>query len=373
MNAAPEPIDDLAAALRDLYPELKAIAAAASAPTYVVGGAVRDALLGRGRGDLDLLVVGDVEALAAALSSHPVANHDRFGTATVELGGHRVDLAGARTETYPEPGALPVVAPAVGVEADLSRRDFSVNAIAVPVAGGEPLDPHGGIGDVEARLLRVLHERSFADDPTRALRAARYAARLGFALEPETERLLRATDLGTVSDERRGSELARLAAEPSGPAGLRLLAEWGLLELRPGGAELAETVAELLGDEPWREETPHAEAVLVAALGPATAAEEELAAARPARPSDGYELASGRDPVELVVARARGAEWLDDYLREWRAVALEIDGRALIAAGVPEGPALGRALRAARRAVLDGEAGGREEQLTVALAAARQG
>lgn len=356
--------------LRELYPELEQIAAAASAPTYVVGGAVRDALLGRGRGDLDLVVLGDADELAAALSSHPATSHERFGTATVELGGHRVDIARARTETYPEPGALPVVAPAADVESDLARRDFSVNAIAVPVAGGEPVDPHGGAADVEARLLRVLHPRSFEDDPTRAVRAARYAARLGMNLEPETEQLLRATDLGTVSEDRRGAELARLAAEPSGPTGLRLLAEWGLVELRPGGAELAEAVAELLGDEPWREEAPHAEAVLLAALGPA-GREEELAAARPSRPSEGYELASGRDPVELVVARALGAEWLDEYLREWRSVALEIDGGTLLAAGVPEGPALGRALRAARRAVLDGEADGHQQQLAVALAAAR--
>jgi tRNA nucleotidyltransferase (CCA-adding enzyme) len=370
MNRPPQPTSRLGEELRRLYPELEAIAAAATVPTYVVGGAPRDALLGRGRGDLDLLVLGDAGELAAALSSHPLASHDRFGTATVELAGHRVDLAGARAESYPEPGALPVVAAADSVAADLARRDFSVNAIAVPVGGGEPVDPHGGVGDVEARLLRVLHPRSFEDDPTRAIRAARYAARLGFGLEPETERLLRATDLATVSEDRRGAELARLAAEPSGPAGLALLAQWGLVELRPGGAELAETVAELLGDEPWREEAPHAEAVLVAALGP-PGREEELAATRPARPSEGYELASGRDPVELVVARALGAEWLDSYLREWRSVALEIDGDALLDAGVPEGPALGRALRAARAAVLDGEAHGRDEQLTVALAAAK--
>ncbi|HEY1853086.1 MAG TPA: hypothetical protein VGG40_00735 [Solirubrobacterales bacterium] len=372
MNSASQPGAGLDQALRQLYPELAAIAAAASAPTYVVGGAVRDVLLGRGRGDLDLVVAGDAEQLAAKLSSHPLASHGRFGTATVELGGHRVDLAGARTETYPQPGALPVVAPADGVEADLARRDFTVNAIAVPVGSGGVVDPHGGIADVGARLLRVLHRCSFEDDPTRAIRAARYAARLGFALEPETERLLRAADLATLSDDRRGAELARLAAEPSGPAGLALLAEWGLLELRPGGAELAEAVAELLGDEPWREEVPHAEAVLVAALGPA-GGEAELAAAHPSRPSEGYELASGRDPLELVVARALGAEWLDSYLREWRSVALEIDGEALLAAGVPEGPALGRALRAARRAALDGEARGREQQLAVALGAAREG
>jgi len=369
MNGAPQPAAGLGQELRELYPELEAIAAAASSPTYVVGGAVRDALLGRGRGDLDLLTTGDAAELAAALSSHPGTAHDRFGTATVELGGHRIDIARARTETYPEPGALPVVAPAADVEADLARRDFTVNAIAVPVGGEEAIDPHGGVADVGARLLRVLHPRSFADDPTRAIRAARYAARLGFGLEPETERLLRATDLATLSDDRRGAELARLAAEPTGPTGLRLLAEWGLVELRPGGAELAEAVAELLGEEPWREEAPHAEAVLVAALGPA-GREEQLAAERPARPSEGYELASGRDPVELVVARALGAEWLDDYLREWRSVALEIDGDALRTAGVPEGPALGRALRAARSAALDGEATNREQQLAVALAAA---
>src|SRR3954453_11516266 len=113
MDGAPQqPATGLGETLRELYPELEAIAAAASAPAYVVGGAVRDALLGRGRGDLDLLTLGDAAELAASLSSHPVAAHDRFRTATVELGGHRIDIARARTETYPEPGALPVVAPA---------------------------------------------------------------------------------------------------------------------------------------------------------------------------------------------------------------------------------------------------------------------
>lgn len=372
MNGAPQPAAGLGEALRERFPELEAIAAAARAPAYAVGGAVRDTLLGRGRGDLDLLTLGDAAELAAALSSHPVTAHDRFGTATVELGGHRIDIARARTETYPEPGALPVVAPAADIEADLGRRDFTVNAIAVPVAGDEVIDPHGGVADVAAGLLRVLHPGSFEDDPTRAIRAARYAARLGLRPEPETERLLRLTDFATLSDDRRGAELARLAAEPSGPAGLRLLADWGLIELRPGGAELAAAVSELLGEEPWREEAPHAEAVLVAALGPA-GGEEELAAARPSRPSEGYELASGRDQVELVLARALGAEWLDDYLREWRSVVLEIDGGALLEAGVAQGPALGRALRAARRATLDGEAPTREQQLAVALAAAEQG
>jgi tRNA nucleotidyltransferase (CCA-adding enzyme) len=369
MEAEKSKSEELVARLRDLYPELEKVASAVGGSTYVVGGAVRDALLGRGRGDLDLVVLGDPAPLAAALGASVVAEHERFGTATLELGGHRLDVSRARTETYPEPGALPVVEPATAIGADLVRRDFTVNAIAVELTTSAVHDPHGGRADLDLGLLRVLHPGSFADDPTRAIRAARYAARLGLGLEPETERLLLATDLGTVSGERRGAELARLAAEPSGPLGLALLAEWGLVELRPGGDELAQAVAELLGDEPWREEVPHAEAVLAAALGP-VGGEEDLAAARPTRPSEGFELAAGRDPVEIVLARALGAEWLDEYVREWRAVALEIDGRVLLEAGVPEGPALGRALKAARTALLDGEAPTHAAQLAVALAAA---
>jgi tRNA nucleotidyltransferase (CCA-adding enzyme) len=369
MEAEKAKSEELAARLRGLYPELEKVESAGRESTYVVGGAVRDALLGRGRGDLDLVVLGDPAPLAAALGARVIAEHERFGTATLDLGGHRVDVSRARIETYPEPGALPVVEPAAEIEADLVRRDFTVNAIAVELASGAVHDPCGGRADVDLGLLRVLHPGSFVDDPTRAIRAARYAARLGLVLEPETERLLRATDLGAVSGERRGAELARLAAEPSGPAGLALLGQWGLIELRPGGAELAQAVAELLGDEPWREEAPHAEAVLAAALGP-IGGEQELAAARPERPSEGFELAAGRDPVEIVLARALGADWLDEYVREWRAVALEIDGRVLLEAGVPEGPALGRALRAARDATLDGNAQTHAEQLAVALAAA---
>lgn len=358
-------------ALRSAHPELGRIAAATSDPVYLVGGAVRDQLFGHGRADIDVVVVGDAAALARALGA-PLAEHERFATAKVELGGHEVDIATARTETYPEPGALPVVAPAAAIEADLGRRDFTINAMAVPLRG-EPalIDPHGGREDLERGLLRVLHERSFLDDPTRAIRAARYAARFGFALEPGTEALLRATDLGAVSADRRLAELRRLAAEASAPHGFELLAQWGLVDLRPQGAELAAAVAELLGRAPWEDEVDRASAVLAAALGPA-GEEAALAAARPRRPSEAVDLARGRSPVELALARALGAEWLDPYLGEWRAVALEIDGEDLLAAGVPQGPALGRGLDVALRRRLDGEVSGREEELAAALEAARE-
>jgi len=129
-------------------------------------------------------------------------------------------------------------------------------------------------------------------------------------------------------------------------------------------------VAALLETPPWRGFAPRERALLAAALGPA-GAETELAEAEPDRPSKAVELAAGRDPVELALARALGAGWLDRYLTEWRRVRLEIDGADLIAAGVGEGPALGRGLRAALGAKLDGEVGDRDQELAAALKAAR--
>jgi tRNA nucleotidyltransferase (CCA-adding enzyme) len=364
------PKTNLTEALREAYPELDGLSAAATDPVYVVGGAVRDLLLGRGRADLDLVVEGDAGALAARLGAETLAEHERFATAKVMLGGHEIDIASARTETYPSPGALPVVEPAAGIEADLDRRDFTVNAIAVPLAGGEPVDPHGGRADLADGLLRVLHPGSFADDPTRTIRAARYAARFGFDLESGTEELLRAADLGTVSEDRRRAELTRLAAEATAPRGFELLAKWGLIEPREGGVELAACLLKLLAEPAWADLVPREAAVLAAVCGPA-GAELELADAAPKRPSEAVELARGRDSVELALSRVLGAEWLDEYVGSWRSVALEIDGEDLIAAGVPEGPALGRGLEAALRGKLDGEVSGREEELAAALVGAR--
>ena len=177
---------------------------------------MRDLLLGRGRADLDLVVEGDAAALAARLGAEPV-EHERFATAKVELDGHEVDIASARSETYPHPGALPEVSRRPPASRQTSAAATSRSTRWRSRSTGEPrlIDPHGGQADLEAGLLRVLHRESFVDDPTRAIRAARYAARFGFELEPETEALLRATDLGTVSADRREAELLRLAGEPS--------------------------------------------------------------------------------------------------------------------------------------------------------------
>jgi tRNA nucleotidyltransferase (CCA-adding enzyme) len=357
------------------------IEAAAGTPTYLVGGAVRDLLLGLERSDLDVAVEGDAAAVARRLGDF-VRAHERFRTASVRIDGLVVDLATTRAETYAYPGALPEVRPA-GLREDLARRDFTINAMAVPLAG-EPklIDPHGGAADLARGVVRVLHQRSFEDDPTRALRAARYAARFDFSLDPETERLLPAADLRTVSRDRVEAELLRLAAEPRAGEGFELLELWGLLELA-GDSALVEEVLQLMGAGEWSALGDRATVVFAAATGrlPARGRPEDagdplarartLAAAAPARPSEAVELAAGYSGVELVLARALGAEWLDRYVSEWQHVAIEIRGEDLLAAGVPEGPAIGRGLTAALRMKLDGEISGREEELRAALEVAR--
>lgn len=345
--------------------------AATPIAAYLVGGAVRDLLLGRQRADIDVAVEGGVGELVRRLGGEARA-HERFDTASVRVEGLDVDLAATRSETYARPGALPDVRPA-SLAADLSRRDFTVNAMAVPLAGDpELIDPHGGLEDLRRGELRVLYPGSFQDDPTRALRAARYAARYGFALEGATADLIRHADLSTVSRDRTEAELRKLAAEPEARRAFELLREWGLLELGPEALDLAAAVGELTAAEPWRQVAPRAEAVLAAALGHGVSEARELASAEPARPSEAVERARGHTGVELALARALGAEWLDRYVLEWRGVRLEIGGSDLIAEGVAEGPAVGRGLREALRAKLDGEVDGRGEELRAALAAARE-
>jgi tRNA nucleotidyltransferase (CCA-adding enzyme) len=338
---------------------------------YLVGGAVRDLLLGADHPDLDVAVEGDAPELARRLGANAVA-HERFATARLELDGVRVDLASTRAERYPHPGALPEVEPAP-LERDLARRDFTINAMAVPLAG-EPqlIDPYDGVGDLREGVLRVLHPGSFVDDPTRALRAARYAARLGFEVEPATFELLSAADLGTVSGDRVDAELRRIAAEPSAPTGFDLLARWGLAGIDRGAGARLEALLAILADPSWSELVDRADAVhAIGVPDPQLeAGAVRLSSAKVERPSEGVALAHGRLPAELAAARVAGAAWLDDYIRDWRHVSLEIDGADLMAAGVPEGPAVGRGLAAALNAKLDGAAADRDAELRVALAAA---
>ncbi len=385
----------------DLADWLRALPAAAPLPAvlpdaWIVGGAVRDVLLGRGSGaDLDLVVEGDAVEAAARLTAEiggSLVVHERFGTATVTAEGFVYDLATARAEAYARPGALPDVRPGT-LEEDLLRRDFTVNAIAVRLDGRAVAVPHA-YEDLDARVLRVLHSRSFLDDPTRLLRLVRYATRLGFGVESATEALAEEAvaggALGTVTPARIGSELRLLLREPSAVEALAWVAGWPLMEGMAFDRGLAERASALLPADGRRDllllaiavrDLPSARAWLdawgftasdrdvVLACGGAEGIERGLAAA--VRPSE-IAAAVGRASVEAVaLAGALGAE---DPARAWiealRGVRLAIDGADLLAAGIPQGEAVGRALAAALTARLDGDAPDRDAQLAAALAAA---
>ena len=339
-------------------------------PAYLVGGVVRDLLLGREVADLDVAIEGAAEALAD-LPGFSLEREGLFLTGRLEQGNAKIDIAQTRAESYPAPGALPEVRPA-SITEDLARRDFTVNAMAFPLSGDRQLlDPHGGVDDLRAGLLRVLHDGSFIDDPTRALRAARYAVRFGFELEPETARLLREADFSTVSEDRIDNELRRIATEDDPAAALRLIAGWDVMpSLDPQAPERVAEVTRLASAPPWSEWVDRELAVMLAIVRPLPQI-RELAAATPERPSEAARLAAAWDPAQLLVARALGAEWLDRYAAEWRQVGLEITGADLLAEGIPEGPAIGRGLEAALSGKLDSEISGRDEELRIALAAAR--
>jgi tRNA nucleotidyltransferase (CCA-adding enzyme) len=374
---------------------------------HVVGGYVRDALLDRPAREIDVLVEGDALSLAEALAEElggSVERHERFGTALVRGADGQLDLAAARRERYPEPGALPLVSLGASAQEDLQRRDFTVNAIAVQVGGdeaGRVREAGRGLADLRAGRLRVLHAASFRDDPTRLLRLARYAHRLGFEPEAHTLELAREAiedgALARVSGARRGAELRLALTEPDPVATLGAFARLGLLEgLHPSlrwDAELARRALALLPSDGRADlvvlaacATDFADAtaliawldalefpardrhtVCAAALGARPLA-ERLAAAGSA--SELHAAASGRTVEQVALAGARdpaAAPAARRWLSELRHVRLEIDGEDLIEAGIPVGPEIGRRLREALAAKLDGAADGRESELRAAL------
>lgn len=362
-----------------------AAGAAGGAGVWLIGGAVRDMLLGNEPRELDVAVEGDVGALAAALGG-AVTEHERFGTANVEGGGCRFDLARTRAETYPAPGALPEVTWA-SLEDDLARRDVTVNTIAVRISDGAVRAWPGALDDLRDGILRVLHERSFSDDPTRVWRVARYATRLGFAVDPGTAQLAAAAGPGEVSGERLGHELRLALAEPDPCAVLEQVMALNARALPDGLVARPPALAgalELLPPDGRRDLTILASCcagmdagLLVRWLDhlqfPAHDRDVTSAASRwvtgtPLRaagtPSEIARAARGA-PVEAV-ALAGGSN-ARRWLQELRHVQPAITGDDLLAAGVPEGPEIGRRLARALDARIDERAVGRDAELAVAL------
>ena len=375
-------------------------------PVYLVGGPLRDLLLNRPSLDIDTAVEGDASALArelAGATAGRVISHPAFLTATVRIPGFHLDLITARSETYARPGALPAVRPAT-IREDLLRRDFTINALALRLNGpqaGEVVDLSGGLDDLDARLVRALHERSFRDDATRILRAVRYAARFGFEIEPLTLAWLK-RDLGyleTISGARIHHELARILAEDKAEDVLRHLHDLGALaaihpalrfqsehaaafarvrELNASGARasywpvLAWSLSEpqaldlarrLAATKPQRE--------AMAAMPGLERVEPNLAGRSLKRSAIAEMLA----PFPLQALWALAALTSDqtahnrllDYLTKARDERPHLTGDGLIALGFPPGPQLGEILHRLGNARLDGEVSTLEDEKRLAL------
>ncbi|MEZ4330614.1 MAG: hypothetical protein R3F35_02600 [Myxococcota bacterium] len=424
-----EVLDALPVAHARLLERVARAAARAGVRLHLVGGPVRDLLLGRPLRDLDLLVEADAAALAeAVVRAEPrapveVESHARFGTWTLRTGEAEADLARTRRETYAHPGALPEVEPS-SLEQDVLRRDFAVNALVLPLdveAREQPLaviDHVEGVADLAEGRLRVLHPRSFHDDPTRAFRGARLAVRLGLKLERRSRTALRDAlrdgAFGAVSGERYRREVALLFEEPRQgvDAGriLQLLSDMHVLAaLEPGlslprdrQAPLRRLSRSLESPEwpsgrfrPWISGLSIWLAPLPAVTRRRTL---ERLAVRGEQATRILRFAKEGERVLRALAKARGRGAVDAILSDLAEEALQavfaladvqirrrivrwggedkrrrapVVGNDLTALGI-QGPDVGRGLARIRAAFLDGELANREEALILAQEIARR-
>lgn len=375
-------------------------------PLYLVGGFVRDLLLGRPATDFDLVVEGDATALARALAARHGGDtilHNRFGTAqwflpdTISPTGHSsLDLISARSETYKHPAALPTVRPG-SLADDLRRRDFTINTLALRLDGeyfGELRDDLGGLDDLQKGLVRVLHPRSFEDDPTRLFRLVRYEIRYGFKVAPETLALLPESLplIKKLSTERLRHELDLILEEDNAAAMLKQLAELKILaEVHPAlTVDLSiRRRVEKAGQVPPRERGAfgwmlwlihlprralreiesrlHFHANLRDALFAASTLYSNRDSFIGKKPSqyvavlDDFPLDSIR-AVFLAAPRGEARRNLHNYMETWRHVKPKTTGHTLKKLGLEPGPRYQKILRLLRDAWLDGEVTSEEEE-----------
>lgn len=409
----PEPRDHAErvwASLPDGARELLEAAAEEAGPArlYLVGGTVRDGLLGVGYHDLDVAVEGGAgaEALARRLQARlggALAVHVAFGTASLALpNGLTLDLAGARAEAYDYPGALPSVREG-DLVADLARRDFTVNALAVRVHPRPPelRDPFGGLADLEARRLRVLHPLSFVEDPTRLVRGARLAGRLGLRFDDDAvakaRASLRPNVVANVSGQRLRAELELTLAEARVTPALRHLEALGalaalyrlgwdeaaLLRLDDDRGERARRGELEAGDAGGRSLEATAALLVLLAATPDDDAEAALArfhwpkrlaqqrakvrAARATPPPLGDALLGALEPAArralaaLAPAHAAAVKAFEHAPPEPR-----LRGRDVVALGLPPGPRVGAVLAEVDRARAAGAVRGIDEERALA-------
>jgi tRNA nucleotidyltransferase (CCA-adding enzyme) len=355
---------------------------------FLVGGPVRDMLLGRPAIDIDLTVEDNASTLARAIAKRidgRVRSFPQFLTYKVTANEFpEIDITTARKERYRKPGALPAVTEG-RLKDDLLRRDFSINAIALDLIKGTLHDPAHGERDLEARVVRVLHEKSFVDDPTRIFRAIRLAARLGFQLDGPTAEWMRAAieadSLSTVSKERLWREVFLAMDEPLAPVILSELCERGALRVLFGRRACVESSDRLAAIQAQLAENPELDrqvlytgALLRGDASPVDfegsgfsqkraravveianelpRVEEELRAAGDDR--ERFRIYRGVSPEMLTVLASEVPEELPHIrrYRDFENFRLPLRGNDL---EVPGGPHVAQALEETRAAVFNGE------------------
>lgn len=406
--------DDVLRLLRDpnlipsekwtLLSNIANLAASLNMPCYVVGGFVRDLLLGRPVNDLDIIVEGDAIKLGRKLVEMyggELTPHFKFHTAiwhlpeTWNLTPDTIDLITARKETYEKPGALPTVTPS-SIEDDLRRRDFTINAMAVRLDGegfGVVLDPLGGQADLERGVIRVLHHKSFIDDPTRIFRAIRYEGRYSFHIGPATQELINSEALKvlhSLSGERLRHELDLILDEDESAKMILRIASLGLLDaIHPKMPEFNEQYEDFL-EMDMRLDIPADRRVMGYMLWFIDLSEEDVillsnrldftneltlsvwAAAQlkrgllhliGAKPSE-WTFALEKLPLISIYAvyLVSRVDALLSYLSIWRHVKPHTTGNDLKVKGVPAGPRFGEILHRLRSAWLDGEVSNESEE-----------
>ena len=378
------------------------VAARHGVALYLVGGTLRDVLLGQRTLDLDLAVVGAGPEFASALAEEldgEVVSRSQFGTSKLKMGDAVIDLATARSETYLHPGALPTVA-ASSIQEDMARRDFSINAMAASLAPdtwGDVFDPFDGQEDLRRRIIRVLHPRSFMDDATRILRAIRYAERLRFQLEPDTERLLGRdlSYLDAIKGDRIRHELERIFREERAASMLKRVQNLGVLSALYPSLNLENPVLTRL-HELRVEETAENDLLFMSLLAYSVPADAlsglatrlnldkvwagtvrdtglvkdsfDILRTPDIKPSQMYALLRPFDVISinacaLATEEPLVAQRLAIYLTELRHLKTSLKGDDLMGLGVPEGPMVGRMLGELLTARLDGLVTNRTEEV----------
>jgi hypothetical protein len=375
----------------DIINLIEEIAAKEGIATYLVGGCVRDEILGIGNKDIDITVEGNAKKFAESLSKRlgvKIKKSSQFGTFNLFVSSFRVDIATARRETYPGPGKLPSVEHGSIVE-DLSRRDFTINSMAIPVGTKTLIDPFQGLNDIKKRLIRVLHGKSFVEDSTRIFRALRFAERLDFKIEQITaslmEEAIEQKTLLTISPARIRNELSLCFKETKKWNILERIAQLGILEQmgmvypERGFLEEVEKFATRLKvkKEPLyfmaltdggrnRKILTGRERRYLSAVE--TLLEKITLLKKTRRKGEIYTILRGFPPHPLAYIGVKEGvtDKISTYLEEIEPLKLEITGEDIKSLGVSEGRVIGEILLKVKREKLDGKLLTREEELEYA-------